>query len=100
MFLERLHEGPAQMGSLYGRASHTHTHTHLANDITAYRKADRNVTEKGEALWRRGKETGGEGKGGEEEEERAWPGKSPALPLTGMGQSEAGKSYTDEVNRK
>lgn len=34
---------------------HAHTHTHLAHDITAYRAAGRNVTEKGEALWRRGK---------------------------------------------
>lgn len=37
-------------------------HTHSANDITAYRAAGRNVTEKGEALWRRGKEMGGEGR--------------------------------------
>lgn len=31
-----------------------------------------------------------EGKGGEEEEEKAWPWKSPALPLSGTGQTKAG----------
>ncbi|CAB1460361.1 unnamed protein product [Pleuronectes platessa] len=30
-------------------------HTRSAHDITARRAASRNVTEKGEALWRRGK---------------------------------------------
>lgn len=49
---------PAQTGSLCGRVfgeTRTHTHTHLAHDITAYRAAGRNFSEKGEALWRRGK---------------------------------------------
>lgn len=31
-----------------------------------------------------------EGKGGEEEEEKAWPGKSPTLPLSRTGQTKAG----------
>lgn len=39
------------------------------------------------------------GKGGEEEEEKAWPGKSPALPLSGTGRSKAGLKGT-ELNRK
>ena len=39
------------------------------------------------------------GKGGEEEEEKAWPGKSPALPLSGTGRTEAGLKGT-ELNRK
>lgn len=39
------------------------------------------------------------GKGGEEEEEKAWPGKSPALPLSGTGQAGAGLEGTEQ-NRK
>lgn len=35
------------------------------------------------------------GKGGEEEEEKAWPGKSPALPLSGTGRAEAGLKRTE-----
>lgn len=36
------------------------------------------------------KETGGEEKEGEEEEEKAWPqGRSPALPLSGTGRTDA-----------
>lgn len=37
---------------------------------------------------------GGEEKGGEEEEEKAWLGKSPALPLSGARQG------WGELNRK
>lgn len=42
-------------GIFVGEGIWRNTHTHSAHDITAYRAAGRNVTEKGEALWRRGK---------------------------------------------
>lgn len=102
MFLVvRLYEGLHSWGLCAGghlgetpTRTHAQTRTHFAHDITAYRGAGRNVTEKGEALWRRGKGDGRGGKGGEEEEEKAWPGKSPALPLSGTGRAEAGLKQT------
>lgn len=39
------------------------------------------------------------GKGGEEEEEKAWPGKSPALPLSGTGRTVAGLRAQTQRNR-
>lgn len=69
-------------------------HTHPAHDITAYRAAGRNVTERGEALWRRGKR-----REGRKRRKRLGQGKSPALPLAGTGRTEAGLRRTGK-NKK
>lgn len=61
--------------------------THSANDITAYRAAGRNATEKGEALWRRGKDMGGEEKEEKKRRKRLGQGKS-ATPTNGQSEKE------------
>lgn len=40
-----------------------------------------------------------DGRGGKEDEEKAWPGKSLPLLLTGTGQSEAGKGERIQAER-